>query len=69
MTTSGSHGSALPAVDCSGNYSIDFNARIQSGIDPLLIPGQEVDAQFWSRDPASPTPVGLTNAISFPIAP
>jgi len=67
ITTTGSHGSPVPTVDCSGSYSIDFNLRIQSGLDPLLAPGQEVDTQYWSRDPASPAPVGLTSALSFQI--
>ena len=49
-----SGGSALPAVDCSGIYSFAFNAWIQTGLDPALVVGQEVDGQFWSRDSASP---------------
>jgi hypothetical protein len=62
-----SGGSALPANNCSGIYSLDFNAWIDSGADPLLTPGREVDGQFWSRDPASPSTTGLTNAIRFVI--
>jgi hypothetical protein len=62
-----SNGSALPANNCSGVYSLDFNAWIDSGVDPLLTSGREVDGQFWSRDPASPSTTGLTNAIRFVI--
>ncbi len=62
-----SGGSALPAVDCSGIYSFAFNAWIQTGLDPALVVGQEVDGQFWSRDSGSPSTTGLTNAIHFVI--
>jgi hypothetical protein len=61
----GSGGSGLPASDCSGVYSLDFNAWIDGGVDPLLTAGQEVDGQFWSRDPASASTIGLTDAIRF----
>lgn len=60
-----SGGSALPTLDCSGVYTFDFNAWIQTGNDPLLSVGQEVDGQFWSRDPQSPSTTGLTNAVRF----
>ena len=62
-----SGGTALPAVDCSGTYSFAFNAWIQTGLDPALVVGQEVDGQFWSRDSGSPSTTGLTNAIHFVI--
>jgi hypothetical protein len=53
--------------DCSGLYSLDFNARIQSGVDPQLVPGANVYAQFWSRDPATQSTTGLTDALAFTI--
>jgi len=56
-----------PPDDCSGSYAIDFNAWIQSGIDPLLVPGRMVDGQYWSRDPASPSGTGLSDAVEFVI--
>lgn len=62
-----SNGSALPASDCSGVFVFDFNAWIQGGADALLTPGQEVDAQYWSRDPASAGAAGLTDALTFQI--
>jgi parallel beta-helix repeat protein len=67
--TSGSGGSPLPTVDCSGFYTFDFNAWIQGGADPQLLACQEVDAQFWSRDPASPSTTGLSDALGFVINP
>jgi len=55
--------------DCSGTFSFDFNARIQSGIDPLLVPGAEVFCQYWSRDPQSPSTTSLSDALVFLINP
>ena len=64
-----SGGTMPPAMDCSGLYSFDFNALIQSSVDPLLVPGQQINAQYWSRDPLhlDGTGVGLTDAIEFVI--
>ncbi|MCE9595372.1 MAG: VCBS repeat-containing protein [Planctomycetes bacterium] len=62
-------GGNQPPNDCSGTYSYDFNARIQSGIDPLLTKGQEVFCQYWSRDIASPSGTSLSNALRFVINP
>jgi hypothetical protein len=64
-----SGGSALPVADCSGSYAFDFNAWIQGGNDPLLAVGQQVAAQYWSRDPASPSTTGLTDAVTFHVLP
>lgn len=55
------------APDCSGVFHYDFNALIQSGADPLLVPGTRVWGQYWYRDPASPIPSGLSNAVEFVI--
>ncbi len=41
-------------VDCSGALALDFNARIASGVDPALIAGAVVHAQWFSRDPGNP---------------
>ncbi len=62
-----SGGAAAPTNDCSGAYAFDFNGWIQSGADPLCVPGQTICAQYWSRDPASPSTTGLTNAVNFVI--
>ena len=56
-----------PPNDCSGTYSFDFNARVQSGVDPALVPGRQVWAQYYSRDPGDPFLVGLTDAVTFTI--
>lgn len=57
--------------DCSGVLAIDFNARIQSGIDPTLFAGNTVFAQWWYRDGADPQGfgTGLSNALQFRICP
>jgi hypothetical protein len=57
--------------DCSGVLAIDFNARIQSGIDPALFAGNTVFAQWWYRDGADPQGfgTGLSNALQFRICP
>jgi hypothetical protein len=54
-------------LDCSGAFAFDFNARIQSGIDPTLIAGAQVNAQYWYRDSGDPTGSGLSNALEFTI--
>ena len=63
-------GNANP-VDCSGNLSMDFNARIQSGVDAALIPGTTVGARWYYRDSQDPTGfgTGLTDAVRFTICP
>lgn len=62
-----SSGGSGTGSDCSGVYNIDFNAWISTGIDPALVPGARVIAQFWSRDPGftAPANVGLTAALEF----
>jgi choice-of-anchor B domain-containing protein len=59
-------GGVLP---CDGSYSVDFNAKIQDGSDPVLVSGAQVNAQFWFRDTASSFGSGLTNALDFVIQP
>lgn len=63
----GAGGASSPTNDCSGSYSIDFNASIQSGVDPLCVAGQAIFAQYWFRDPQSPSTTGLTNGLSLVI--
>jgi hypothetical protein len=57
--------------DCSGTLSFDFGARIASGIDPNLIAGATIAAQWLLRDPADPQGFGtsLSDAILFTIGP
>jgi hypothetical protein len=62
-------GGSASGADCTGTYSFDFNARIQSAVDPSLTAGAEVFAQYWSRDPQSPSTTSLSNALRFVINP
>ena len=68
---SGSNGLPPPQNFCSGAYSYDFNARIQSGLFANLVPGAVVYAQWWYRDPQDPQGfgTGLSDAIAVGIAP
>lgn len=58
-------------VGCYGAFAFDFQARIASGIDPALVPGQDVWFQYWYRDSGGPPgqEVGLTAAIHAQICP
>jgi hypothetical protein len=64
-----SSGGSPAGNDCTGAFTFDFNAHILSSIDPLLVPGEEVFAQYWSRDPASLSTTNLTNGARFTICP
>lgn len=65
LTTSG--GSA--SLDCSGVFSIDFNAWIAGGSDPALVASQRVWGQWWSRDSGSSFSTNLSDAIVFELVP
>ena len=60
-------GGSPNANDCTGSMSFDFSSWIRSGIDPGLVPGKVVFAQFWYRDPWTPARAGLTDAVRFEI--
>lgn len=64
-----SGGTPPPTWDCTGSFHFDFNAHIQSGVDPSLVQGQTVWAQYWFRDPgfAAPNDIGLSDALEFTI--
>jgi hypothetical protein len=64
-----SSGGSTSGADCTGVFALDFNARIQSGVDPALSLGAEVYCQYWSRDPQSPSTTSLTNALRFLVQP
>ncbi len=66
-----SSGGNPPPNDCSGNYSLDFNAYIATGVDPALIAGARIDGQYWAREPgfAPPDNTSLTDAIHATICP
>lgn len=55
--------------DCTGALHFDFNAHLQSGVDPFLTQGADVRAQYWYRDPGDPAGSGLSNAVGFTIQP
>ncbi len=60
-----------PGSDCSGNFKLQFNQVIASGMDPGLVAGAVVCLQYWYRDPFDPTGFGsgLSDAIRAVICP
>jgi hypothetical protein len=64
-----SSGGNPPPDDCSGSYSFDMNARIQSGSDPALVAGEDFYCQYWYRDPADPQTIGLTDGLRAVVGP
>jgi len=56
-----------PPDDCSGFLSFDFNHYTRQGLDPTVVAGASVHAQYWYRDPASAHGSGLTDALSFDV--
>jgi hypothetical protein len=67
VTSSG--GSALPALDCSGVWSMDFNTWISTL--PALPPGTTVNAQWLGRDNGytPPNNLQLSNGLEFTLIP
>lgn len=68
-TAAQSTGGPSAPADCSGALSLDFNAWIASGVDPALVPGTTVYAQFWSRDPAAASTMHFSPGTAFVIGP
>jgi hypothetical protein len=61
-------GGSPTGLDCTGTFSFDFNAHFASGLDPLIqVVGQQVNAQFWSRDPQDPFTTNTTDAVQFAV--
>ena len=52
---------------CTGSYSYDFDALLQSGVNPALRTGVQVFAQYWFRDPQDANGVGLSDALALGI--
>lgn len=55
--------------NCTGTLGFDFNARIASGVDPTLVAGSAVYAQYVYRDPLSSFGWGMSDALAFTICP
>lgn len=50
--------------------SVDFNAHIQSGLDPALVPGTAIYAQFWCGAPTIQPSFGtFSGSYGFTIQP
>jgi len=62
-------GGASGALDCSGSFAFDLNAHIASGVDPALIAGEMLFAQYYFRDPSAPAGAGYSSAVEIRIAP
>jgi hypothetical protein len=69
--TGATHSGGSPGGDdCTGLLAFDFNALIQAGTNPLLVPGAQLQAQFYYRDlPSGGTMTGLSDALRFTIQP
>lgn len=68
-TLSMNSGGSATGSDCSGTFSLDFNAWVSSGAAPSFVAGSETFAQYWSRDPASASQTSLSNALRFVLNP
>lgn len=58
------------ASDCSGNFTLDLNAYAAGHLGGAPNPGlsqvgQQVNGQFWGRDPASPAGFYFSEAIEY----
>jgi hypothetical protein len=64
-----SGGTALPAIDCSGAYVLQFTPAMMSQAG--LVQGDDVYSQYWSRDNGFPPPdnVGLTAGVHWSVCP
>ncbi len=62
-----SAGGNVGTDDCSGQYDA-FLSHAWFAAKGLAV-GDSAFCQYWTRDPLSPQPVGLTNALSFDVRP
>jgi hypothetical protein len=69
VRTAAQTSTATGAPPCPGRYSFDFSAHVASGKDPTLVGGQQVWAQYWTRDGGAPSGSGLTNGLTFSVCP
>jgi len=54
-------------LSCSGTYT--YSLADIAAATPLVIPGVELFAQMWSRDPANPDGFALSDAVRFTVCP
>jgi len=52
---------------CNGLYSFTLTDIVNA--TPLVVPGVELFAQIWSRDPANPDGFALSDAVRFTVCP
>ncbi len=64
-TASQNSAGSVGGSDCTGSYSYTFTTADMNlyGLDP----GESVYAQWWMRDPQSPSTTGLSNAVRFSV--
>lgn len=64
-TANQSSGGSATGSSCTGSYAFTFTTATMNtyGLDP----GETVYAQWWMRDPASPSTTGLSNAVRFTV--
>jgi hypothetical protein len=64
-TVNQNSGGSATGNSCTGAYSFTFTTATMNtyGLDP----GETVYAQWWMRDPASPSTTGLSNALRFTV--
>lgn len=60
-------GGSVGVDDCSGGY--DAHLTHSWMLSKGLTVGTSAYCQYWTRDPLSPQPVGLTNGLSFDVRP
>jgi hypothetical protein len=64
-TASQNSGGTVGGASCTGTYSYTFSTAQMNTLG--LDPGETVYAQYWYRDPQSPSTTGLSNAVQFTV--
>jgi hypothetical protein len=66
-TAAQSSAGSATGIDCSGSYAFVWS-HAYAAAHGLTI-GQQIGAQFWSRDQAASFGTGLTDALDFTFIP